>query len=275
MITLLSSAQQKLLLWLARYTYLTSSQMIRLWIANYRSNISRLIQPLKNDLSIIGEVVFPFVPSKWRLENFYYLLPKGVKLLENSWCEKSQNNPIRFPKWRKIAFTSDYFHRKYTIDCHISCDLFSEKSWYEVAHFDRYFDTKKKDGEKRKYVMATQMLIGNHNLIADWTLLLKHQDQSRLFALEFYNDSNTSRIVEQIGKHLIGIHQSTLCKSYGIKKGHRLLAIFKNESIIPLVKEKFPQTSLSSYLLFAWYHDVMNNFFAHRKSIKNQEILLI
>ena len=227
MITLLTPAQTRILLCLARYKFLTTSQMITLGISNRRSNLSVMLKPLKElKRPLIGEIEFGLIPAKGRLENFYYLKPKGAKAIIES--KLNNDNEIKIPIGRNVLFTQDYFHRKYTIDCHIAFDLAALENDFEVIEFDRYFDKTGNNRTNRNLQAKTKIVIENEYIIADATMLVQSGNITRLYAFELYNDKNTKRILQQIKKHMIGIKQSSLCGNYGIEKGHRLICIFSH-----------------------------------------------
>lgn len=259
MIQLLSPAQTKILLALARYKFLTTSQMITLGISNRRSNLSVMLKPLKESKrALVGEMEFGFVPSKGRLENFYYLKQRGKNaILDSGLLDVDE---IKYPRGRNVMFTQDYFHRKYTIDCHIACDLAAEEHGFEVLAFDRYFDKVGNNRTGGNLQAKTKIEIDGDYIIADATLLLKKGDVTRLFALELYNDRNVKRITAQIEKHLVGIRNSSLCKNYGIEKGHRLICVFSYPETKTIVEEKFDDYNLKEYILFHSMNTLYQSF---------------
>lgn len=260
MIQIFTPAQTKILEALARYKFLTSSQMIRLGISNRRSNLSVMLKPLKETKrAFIGEMQFAFIPTKGRLENFYYLKPSGKKALIEGGLLAEED--IKIPKGRTVLFTQDYFHRKYTIDCHISCDLSAKKKDSTVVFFDRYFDKTGNNRNTANLQARTKIALTGDYIIADGTCLLEKDDISRLFALELYNDTNVKRIVEQIEKHIQGIKNSSLCRNYGLEKGHRLLAVFTHPQTKVAVMKKIEHPSMTNFLLFNDYEDVVEDFF--------------
>ena len=271
MIKILSPAQTNILLFLARYKFLTTSQLLTLGVSKRRSNLSVMLKPLKESKRpFIGEMEFAFVPSKGRLENFYYLKPKGKKLLLDSGIVGEED--IRIPKGRTVMFTQDYFHRKYTIDCHIACDISAKKYGIQILGFDRYFDKTGNNRTRKNLQAKTKLEIANDYLIADATLLVAHGQTSRLFALELYNDTNTKRITDQIFKHIQGIRESSLCKNYNIQKGHRLLAVFTHPEVIAHVKNRLGTTGFDDFLLFNDYASVTNDFFGEWESLSKKSV---
>lgn len=271
MIELLTPSQAKILEHLARYKFLTSSQLIRLGVSNRRSNLSVMLKPLKESKrALVGEMQFAFVPSKGRLENFYYLKPKGKEVLINAGILDERN--IKIPKGRSILFTQDYFHRKYTIDCHISCDLSAQKKVLNIKFFDRYFDKVGNNRKNGNLQARTKVDLFNDYIIADGAFLLDNGTNSRLYAFELYNDNNAKRILGQIQKHIEGIKHSSLCRNYNIEKGHRLLSVFTQSNTKELVMSKIKDSPFSRYLLFNQYETVVNDFFCDWQNLSRDTI---
>ncbi|MGH1433802.1 MAG: hypothetical protein ACRBG0_05000 [Lewinella sp.] len=271
MVTVLSPGQTSILKALARYKFLTTSQMITLRISQRKSNLSVMLKPLKESKrAFIGEMKFAFVPSKGRLENFYYLKPKGLKLLLESNIMEGQE--VRIPKGRTVMFTQDYFHRKYTIDCHIACDLSAKQEGIQVLEFDRYFDKTGNNRTGKNLQARTKIKIGREYLIADATLLLQKGDVTRLFAFELYNDRNTKRIIAQLQKHLEGVRDSSLCRNYSIEKGHRVLAVFSYPEVMKAVMERIKNQDLSDFILFSGLKGATSYFFKKWSNALNKEV---
>ena len=80
---------------------------------------------------------------------------------------------IKYPRGNYVYFTQDYFHRKYTIDCHIACNLAALQHGYQVTRFDRYIDMVGGNRGKRKLQAKTKIALNNDYIIADATLLLQ------------------------------------------------------------------------------------------------------
>lgn len=260
MIQLFTPAQTKILTYLARYKFLTSSQLIRFGVSNRRSNLSVMLRLLKESKrAFIGEMQFGFVPSKGRLENFYYLKSKGKKaILDGGLLEE---NEVKIPKGRMVIFTQDYFHRKYTIDCHISCDIAAKKKGLDIPFFDRYFDKVGNNRNDSNLQAKTKVTLAGDYIIADGAFLLVNDKGSILYALELYNDTNVKRIIGQIRKHIEGIKNSSLCRNYNLEKGHRLLAVFTHPETKKAVMEKVDESSFGKFLLFNNYEMVIEDFF--------------
>jgi len=258
MLNMLSLKQELILNHLAKFTFLTTSQLIRLWISLHKSSISRILTSLKDpNRAFIGEVQFPFVPAMWRLENFYYLTKKWKELLLRS---NQDNNNVKTPGWKKVFFTKDYFHKKYTIDCHISCYLESQCGEFEIREYSRYFDRFKWRTSQSK------ISIGDETIVADSLLYLNQKETSRIFALEYYNDKNTLRILNSIRKHFKWIRLWSVGNNFWLSKWHRLLAIFKDAWTIQHVKSRLELWEFGNYVLVKSYDEILNWFYKWRKN---------
>jgi len=260
MIKVLSTSQTNILMALARYKFLTTSQLLKLGISNRKSNLSVMLKALKESKRpLIGEMNFAFVPSKGRLENFYYLKRKGYNLLVDSGMMEATE--INVPKGNLVLFTQDYFHRKYTIDCHIACDLETRKREISVDFFHRYFDKTGNNRTARNLQAKTKIDLEGDYIIADGAFLLSKGEASRLFAFELYNDNNTKRICQQLEKHLVGIKNSALCRNYGLEKGHRVLAVFTQKAVLDNTLSRIESNPLAKYVLCNTLDSVQQNFF--------------
>ncbi len=274
MIEILSNSQLKILKYLAMFKFLTTSQLIQLGVSNRKSNLSVMLKPLKDSRrALVGEMEFAFIPTKGRLENFYFLKAKGQKvLIEN---QVLQSNDIKYPRGRSVVFTQDYFHRKYTIDAHIACLQDCLANDLQLIFFDRYFDKIGNNRVQKNLQAKTRMELYGEYIIPDGALLIKSDSQSRLFALELYNDKNVKRISAQIEKHISGIKESALCRTYNIEKGHRLLAIFTDNKTKESVKECFIDSTFKDYLLFRTYYDGMDHFLSGWETLTGLKTKLI
>jgi len=255
---ILTITQEKILQSLAEYKFLTITQFIKLGVSTQKTNLSNSLKPLVHTRRpIVGRMDFGVHPRTGRYEYMYYLKNRGKKLLiDNRIYEEN----IKLPKGSGILFSSDYYHRKFTIDYHIQCMIESKINAVDVSGFHRYFD---KVGSQRKGGTLKAKTYINYTggyIIADSSVLLTKKENSRLYAIEVYNDKNTKRILEQLQKHRIGIKQSALCENYDVKKGHRVLCVFTHDGIMESVMERFDAGSDSDMFLFKTYEQIMNSF---------------
>ena len=255
---ILTITQEKILQSLAEFKFLTVTQFIKLGVSTQKTNLSNSLKPLvQTRRPFVGRMDFGVHPRTGRYEYMYYLKNRGKKLLmENGYSE----HDIKIPKGTGVLFTSDYYHRKFTIDCHIQCMIESNSNGVDVIDFHRYFDKVGSQRQGGTLKAKTYIDYTSGYIISDASALLTKKEISRLYAIEVYNDKNTKRILEQLQKHRMGINQSALCENYNIKKGHRVLSIFTHEGIMESVRSKFNGGSDSNMFLFKSYNEVIKSF---------------
>jgi len=135
--------------------------------------------------------------------------------------------------------------------------------------FDRYFDKVGSNRNGANLHAKTKIALFDQYLIADGALMVRNGDSSKLYALELYNDTNTKRIVDQLNKHVEGVKHSSLCRVYGIEKGHRVLSVFTHPQTKVAGMKKMEGSSFGKYFLFNDYETMIVDFFNGWKDFNN------
>jgi len=226
---LYNDTQSEILLALARFKFLTTSQ-INVLVPKENAWLRKQIMDLyTRSKPMLDRVSFGFHPKKGKLENVYYLTRYGQKLL----CEVFDMNEeeIKMPVGTGSLFYKDYFHRKNTIDCQIGLFGAMANTLFEVEFFDTYFD---KVGNNRRdgnlHAKNKIELSGDGYIIPDGVFVLRMQEFRFLYLLEMYDGRDTKRVMEQIRKHAEAIGLGTPSHKYGLQKSHRVLCVFEFES---------------------------------------------
>lgn len=226
---LYNDTQSEILLALARFKFLTTSQ-INVLVPKENAWLRKQILDLyTRSKPMLDRVSFGFHPKKGKLENVYYLTRYGQKLL----CEVFDMNEeeIKMPVGTGSLFYKDYFHRKNTIDCQIGLHGAMGNTLFEVEFFDTYFD---KVGNNRRdgnlHAKNKIDLTGDGYIIPDGVFVLRMQEFRFLYLLEMYDGRDTKRVMEQIRKHAEAIGLGTPSRKYGLQKSHRVLCVFEFES---------------------------------------------
>ena len=270
----LTPIQSKVIIALAEYKFLTTSGMIQLGIATAKSTLSTSLSRLKEPRrALIKQLSFGSNPSAGSFEIFYFLSNHGKKLLiENKVMDEED---IKIPIGTVQPFYNDYWHRRHTLSCEIACKTQCEERNIEVIDFYRYFDKAIKEAGKRGTRTMTKFPYGEKDIIADATFLLDDGDKSRLYAMEYYNDTRTTRQVRQLKKHLKAIEMSSLCPNYEIKKGHRVLAVFTHQTNMTRVMEKFQPDSNREMFLFKMNFEAVDDFLHNWHTLDGDLVNLI
>ncbi len=275
---LINNVQTQILLAVARYKYLTVSQLMKIYVGT--GNIPYLRKQLKalidSKKPLIECSVFAnFVPKKGRLENVYFLSKYGKRLLmEDLYMEEET---IKIPIG-KTTFTKDYFHRKNTIDFQIALYQWSEKSKFEVLFFDTYFDKTGNNRTDKNLRAKTKIdLPDNNYLIPDANFLLNTAEGYKLFLFEMYNGKDTKRVLDQLRKHAQCIELGSPSEKYNLEIGHGVVALFEFESIEKAVIDRLKNQSyyedVKDYFLFKNLNNLaVDTFFRDWKNVKGELI---
>lgn len=225
---LISLCQEKVLLSLARFKFLTTGQLLILEIMSDRANLNKQLAQLRNRTRpLIGSITFGVHPKVGKLESVHYLTSHAVILLKEGLGE---DYPIRFPKGNNGLFQQDYFHRVNTINVHIAFSSWAEKNALELLFFRTYFD-KLSSGTVKGFRAESAILIGgNDYLIADALCLLQTPKREELYAIEMYNGDDTHRVHGSLFAHLQALKNGQPSKQFGLQYGSRVLCIFEKES---------------------------------------------
>lgn len=234
---IITEAQEKILLALAKFKYLTPTQMIALGFGNDQRRINKKLRTL-HQKGYIDHHSFPVVTKKGRIENVHFLTKKGKKLLVES--RILQDNEVRMPIGTSTMFHKDYYHRKWTIDFHINIDRWCEDTGSFIVYFDTYFD---KTGENRTTASLRSKtridLPDNSFLIPDSIFLLDFPNGNReLYLFEMCNGKNTLRTIKQIKQHAQAIAEGSINESLGHKKPYYVLHLFEERTHMEAVMQR-------------------------------------
>lgn len=224
----ISLCQEKVLLALATYKFLTSGQLLFLQIMTDRANINKQLTQLRNrPKPLIGSITFGVHPKMGKLESVHYLTPQGAFLLQDSLGEDYY---IKYPKGNNGLFQQDYFHRINTINVHIAFNNWAKASGYGLLFFRSYFD-KLSSGKEKGFRAESAILIqGNDYLIADAICLLQTPTREELYAIEMYNGDDTHRVHGSLFAHLQALKNGQPSKQFGFIYGSRVLCVFEKEN---------------------------------------------
>lgn len=249
----LTPRESAILLALATYKYLTVSQIITLWIATHKPNVTRSMKRLLDaGHPLVDRNTFGFHPKKGRLEDIYFLTKHGASLLLE--YGDLEENEVLVPRGKSTLFTQDYFHRKFTIDVQIALSLEAEKQGVEMVFFDRYFD---KEGSARSWTLSSvaKITLGKSSfLVPDIVFLLEQGENQYFYCGEIYNGKDTKRVLTQLKKHVRALELWTPSIKYNLTKGNRVLCIFEYESALEAVMKRLKGddffANFSDYFLF-------------------------
>ncbi|WP_052600202.1 replication-relaxation family protein [Aureispira sp. CCB-QB1] len=223
---------------LAKFKFLTYSQMVKLGVSKSKAYIGRNMQLLLTK-KYVGRLDFGVHPSKGKLESFFYLLPKSKALLVDEW--DWEESKIRMPIGRSSFFSKDYEHRKGVIDYHIRIYQETQSKNQSIVFFDTYFD--KVGAAKQKNLKAlTNIHYGEGDyLIADAIFMVKDGEELDLYALEYHRGTDTKRMLRTIEEYGRVLADGSLSIKHGLRKNAKVVCLFENESCLEATKSRFMQ----------------------------------
>lgn len=236
-------SQHRVLEALAKYKYLTVSQMVTLGIATRRNNLNTVMKPLKEGKhATIGYKDHMASTLKegrlqyHRLEYVYYLTSYGKKyLLED---HERDEDSILIPSSTQNVYKSDYHHRKFVIDCQIAFDLASDNDQKSILRFDRYFD---KVSSGKKLYAKTRVELGEIALIPDAVFIQNREEQRNLLCLEVERGTNSKKLLDKLLVYAQLMAEGVISMAYNHKKDNRVLIVVEEESLLLNTIERIKQ----------------------------------
>jgi len=171
---------------------------------------------------------------------------------------------IKTPIGTSTLFYQDYFHRKNTIDCEITMNLWTEVNRLEILDCTRYFDTEgnnrrsKNLRSKNKFTLKGKARF----LVPDMVFQIRdsNSNQESLFVLEMYNGHNAMRTTEQLKKHVEAIELGSISDAFGVNYSHQVLVVCEHqalqEAVVGRIKEDSIFTNVKDYFLFKTFTEV-------------------
>lgn len=272
----LTPKEGQILLALAKYKFLTTSQLMTLWIANHKPNLSRCIKKL-TELSrpLIWRNTFGFHPTKWRLEDIYYLTPDGAHIIiDQTWKDPEE---VLLPKGKATLFSQDYYHRKNTVSIQIALSLAAQKNGREIPLYFRYFD-KLGNARANTLISTTRIPLSGANefLIPDFIFLVEQNRKQFFYCWEMYNGKDTKRVITQLKKHVKALETGAPSIKFNLDKANRVLSVFEHKSNLEAVLERIKEenffANLEDFFLFKHLDDLLAEPFSQRTSLSGETV---
>ena len=254
---------------LARYKFLTISQMIQLDLAGekkHKTYLNTLLKKMRErKRPTISCIKFAGTHKFQQREYVYYLTKYGANdLILNTGINSSQ---INRPIGTSSMYERDYSHRKCYIDVKISLHQWADKNEIDVILYDNYYDYlgSSHGGTLRA---KTSIALGDTKegrIIPDGIFILDNYGSPKLYAIEIHMGRDTLRAMRQIMNHKIALDTGAISTHYGLEVGNRVLYVFENKNIMERVIQGVKDNrSISEayypYFLFAFNPDLRLNF---------------
>lgn len=265
---------------LARYKFLTVSQMLKLGLGgqkNHKQYLQRILkQTRERKRPTLACIKFDGTYKYQKREYVYYLTKRGVEQLLNN--TELENHHINRPVGTSSLFERDYTHRMMHIDMMISLYSWCEFKQSKVIFFDSYYDyesTQKRGAPISKTNVTIDSERGTRIIPDGIYLIQKSSGKYELFAWEIHMGRDKQRIMRQLVAHKTAIQQGAISYKYGLVNkdqdcretglANRVVVIFEHKStmkntIEAVRKSQDISEAFYPYFLFGWYEEVIQDF---------------
>jgi len=249
--TTITLVQERILKALARYKYLTASQIVDLGICNLttaRQYISALQKYKLTKKAIYSQpATINAKTVNIRLEGLNFLDIAGVKLLKDNFDLEN----IKYPQKYKLSFSNDYFHRIFMIS---SCIAFDK--WIINTNQEGFFLIDFHNSETT--VKITDTLTVKPDIIIDYN--------GTKCIVEVWAGIEKEYIVNQLSKFYKAVASKKINEHLKYDRGIRILNIFKDKPTLERVRQAlktdtyFDKANAKGLFMFATLEDIKADF---------------
>ncbi len=257
---IVTEKEEKILVLLARYKFLTISQMGKLGLVkegqktNYLNSLLREFR--KRRKPKIACIEFKGTYKFDKREYVYYLTKHGEQtLVKNLGINIDE---IKSPGSTSIFYDRDYNHRKAYIDTQIQIYRHIEEDGGKIDFFDNYFDSDKLNNSK-SFSAKTKVKAGNFFLIPDGIFLVRDvQNNLSLYVIEMHLGKDLERAMDQITNHVNLLISGKISEKYTLNMGWKILYVFDLEATCLRVEEKFKSLVDRNFWKYFEFKNTMN-----------------
>lgn len=238
----LTEPQQRALLALARYRYLTIPQMIAAGVAkdsnHIRSDVLARLSRRASD-NLVEAHEFPQFHAKGRLPRIYTLTKYGAEVVAD--MLRRPVAEILYPVGG-VQYANDFAHRAAYVDCCIAFDSWiAADEGRECLEIRHYFD---KTGANRgaglsRLRAATRLdLPAGGYIIPDGLAYFDTGTKRRAVAVEIHNFPDVGRIVKQLAEYMDHVVTDASSRAFGHDAAGRVLSISTDPAVAVRVMDR-------------------------------------
>jgi hypothetical protein len=224
----LTIPQQRVLLALARYRYLTVAQLVRAGVGKNESHIRSDVLPRlcrRAGDNLVDTHQFPQSSAKGRLPRVYTLNKHGAAVVAD--MERCDVADIVYPVGG-VQYANDFDHRVAYIDCCIAFDAWiSADERRECLAIRHHFDKTgaNRSGTQRLRALSRIDLERGRFIVPDGLAFFDTGTKKRAVAIEFHNFPDTGRIAKQLAGHMEPLELDAYSEAFGHDAAGRTLSI--------------------------------------------------
>ena len=244
---ILSVPQQKTLLLLGRYRYMTVRQLVACGVAKYPSTVRSDVLPrlcrLAGNNLVQVEQYRPFAMTKGRFSYIYALTSHGAAVVAE--LLHADISAVPYPIGG-IQFVNDFEHREAYIDLCIALDRWidchEERYCRTLTH---YFDKK---GSNRKGIPAysvnrLELPAGRGCFVPDGLALIDTEKKRRALAIEIHHKTATKDVAEQLLEHMHALSAGVIEGHLGHDKSAFVLSVATAPGASALIRKRMGTVS--------------------------------
>ncbi len=255
MVKRLNKKQVLILKAIARYKFITYSQIVTLGIEKHKNKLSSLF----SDMRDCKRPLIKKIPHRFGVEAKHYLTKKGKEVLLELYEDMSEEN-IRLPIGAIHTDTQDQKHRTTTIDLQIKLDFACQKHNIPLLLCDRYFDCVGDNRINKNLKSKTAILYNDHkSLKADLTFIFQTSTQKELYLLELENGKDTKKAVQKCINHGKALFRRSANEKYKFTHGYRTLWVFEHQSIMQATMGRLKENPFFKHLVEFFLFKALDN----------------
>lgn len=225
---MITDTQERILKALAKYKYLTVSQILDLGISTSLYTVRKYITTLQQSKLIKQSIYRQTIQETHknkniRLEGLNFLDTEGVKILKDNFDMEN----IKYPQKHKLSFSNDYFHRIYMVSACISFDLWLEKTKTDGSFLIDFHNSETTIKINDTTTLKPDIIVnfnGNYAILEVWAGVEKE-----------YITSKLSKVFKAIASKKVS-------EFLNYEKAPRILNIFKDSDTMERVKHALKTT---------------------------------
>jgi len=259
----ITERQLQILEALARFKYLTSNQLAKLFKVKNSANVTRLLKDLnERKQPLVNYKGFGVIPIHGRLARVFFLTSHGKDLIQEA-LDYSEDS-IKFVKNKHSLFQRDYFHRRDTVTFNMYFQQWLANNNYQLHFFNYYFD---KSGSNRNNTGETlnSLQVNDFKIVPDGIGLFNTPERPYLFLFELHNGKDKGRAVNQISAHCLAISTGSASDKYKISTSARVYYVFEEESCKRAVMEELKNdphfANFNKHFLFKSMKSLQEDFY--------------
>lgn len=251
----ISEKKEEILTHLAKYKFLTVSQLETLGVSS-KQYLQKTLKILR-ETKLTNRLEYAFTAKLGKFEDIHFLTARAAAAIAQGGIMEIEQ--IQVPSNSQPLFYNDYIHRIRTVDCQISFDLWTAKTERTGIFFETYFH---KVGSHRKKAQTgilqakTRLYFDNSKYFEPDGVFMYENEQGdkTLATIEICNNRDTKKIENQVKNHLLAFQNGLAKKKYEHDKGNYILFVFSEPDIMKLTIDrllKIPSImKAESFLLF-------------------------